>query len=138
MFRSIDNKERLNYNEPMKMSTKKIILLLAAVVVICLAVWFAFVLFAPAGTIAVISIDGVENKRIDLSRVKEPYELQIETEYGRNTVLVERGAISVSSADCPDKICVFQGRLTEAGLPIICMPHRLIIWIEGGDTDAWS
>ena len=77
------------------MSTKKIILLLVAAAVICLAVWLAFVLFAPAGTIAVISIDGAEYKRIDLSRVKEPYELQIKTEYGRNTVLVERGAIAL-------------------------------------------
>ena len=135
---SIDNKERLNYNEPMKKSTKKLIILLAAAVVLCLAVFFLIVRLAAPGTIAVISVDSREYKRIDLSRVKEPYELTIKTEYGSNTVLVEPGAISVSSADCPDRICVFQGRLTQSGVPIICMPHRLIIWIEGEDIDAWS
>ena len=122
----------------MKLSTKKLIVIIAAAVIICLAVYIAAVRLAPHGDIAVISINGEEYKRIDLSKVKEPYELRIETEYGVNIVLVEPGAISVSSADCPDKICVYQGRLTQAGLPIICMPHRLVISIESGQTDAWS
>lgn len=129
---------RLNYNKAMKTSMKKLIVLLAAAVILCLAVYFAFVLFAPAGTTAVIYVDGREYRRVDLSKVKEPYVIEIETVYGRNTVLVEPGAISVSSADCPDKICVHQGRLTGAGIPIVCMPHRLVIDIEGGETDAWS
>ena len=122
----------------MKLSTKKLIIIIAAAVIICLAVYIAAVRLAPHGDIAVISVNGEEYKRIDLSKVKEPYELRIETEYGVNIVLVEPGAISVLSADCPDKICVYQGRLTQAGLPIICMPHRLVISIEGGQTDAWS
>ena len=129
---------RLNYNKAMKTSMKKLIVLLAAAVILCLAVYFAFVLFAPAGTTAVIYVDGREYRRVDLSKVKEPYVIEIETVYGRNSVLVEPGAISVSSADCPDKICVHQGRLTGAGIPIVCMPHRLVIDIEGGETDAWS
>ena len=122
----------------MKLSTKKLIIIIAAAGIICLAVYIAAVRLAPHGDIAVISVNGEEYKRIDLSKVKEPYELRIETEYGVNIVLVEPGAISVSSADCPDKICVYQGRHTQAGLPIICMPHRLVISIEGGQTDAWS
>lgn len=137
-FGSIDNKESLNYNGPMRLSTKKLIMIIAAAVIICLAVYFAVLRLAPKGDMAVISVNGEEYRRIDLSKVKEPYELRIETEYGVNTVLVEPGAISVSSADCPDKICVYQGRLTQAGIPIICMPHRLVISIEGGQTDAWS
>lgn len=129
---------RLNYNKAMKTSMKKLIVFLAAAVILCLAAYFAFVLFAPAGTTAVIYVDGREYRRVDLSKVKEPYVIEIETVYGRNSVLVEPGAISVSSADCPDKICVHQGRLTGAGIPIVCMPHRLVIDIEGGETDAWS
>ena len=138
MSGSIDNKHTLNYNVLMKMSTRKLILILAAAAVICLAVYFAYVLLAPKGATAVIYIDGEEYKRIDLSTAGKPYEITIETEFGSNTVLVEPGAISVSSADCPDKICVHQGRLTHAGVPIICMPHRIVIQIEGDKVDAWS
>jgi hypothetical protein len=120
----------------MKTSMKKLIVLLAAAVILCLAVYFAFVLFAPAGTTAVIYVDGREYRRVDLSKVKEPYVIEIETVYGRNTVLVEPGAISVSYADCPDKICVHQGRLTGAGIPIVCMPHRLVIEIIDRKLDG--
>ena len=88
------------------------------------------------GTVAVVSVDGEVLERIDLSKVRKPYDMDISTEYGHNTVHVEKGAISVSEADCPDKVCMYQGRLTGSGIPIICMPHRLVIEIEGGDIDA--
>ena len=74
------------------------------------------------GTVAVVSV--------------EAYEFEVTTPYGNNTVRVEPGAICVTHADCPDQICVFQGRLTGSGIPIICMPHRLVIEIEGGDIDG--
>ena len=88
------------------------------------------------GTIAVISVNGEELERIDLSKVRKAYDIDVTTEYGHNIVHVEPGAISVTEADCPDQICVFQGKLTGSGIPIICMPHRLVIEIEGGDLDA--
>ena len=88
------------------------------------------------GTVAVISVDGEELERVDLSKVRKEYDLEISTEYGNNTVHIEPGAISVTAADCPDHVCVYQGKLTGSGIPIICMPHRLVIEILGGDLDA--
>ncbi len=88
------------------------------------------------GTVAVVSVDGEQIERIDLSKVRESYDLEISNEYGTNIIHVEPGAISVTQADCPDQICVFQGKLTGSGIPIICMPHRLVIAIEGGDIDG--
>ena len=88
------------------------------------------------GMVAVVSVNGEVLERIDLSKVREAYEFEVTTPYGNNTVRVEPGAICVTHADCPDQICVFQGRLTGSGIPIICMPHRLVIEIEGGDIDG--
>ena len=88
------------------------------------------------GTIAVISVNGEEIERIDLSKVRESYDLEIATDYGRNLVHVSPGAISIAEADCPDRVCVQMGELRRGGIPIICMPHRLVIAIEGGDLDA--
>ena len=98
----------------------------------------AFLLLRGAGqgTVAVISVDGEELERIDLSRVKEAYDLEVHTGYGRNLVHVEPGAISVTEADCPDRVCVAMGRLQSSGVPIVCMPHHLIIQIEGGEIDG--
>ena len=91
---------------------------------------------AGGGVIAVILVDGEEMERIDLSKVRESYDLEIATVYGRNLIHVAPGAISVIEADCPDRICVQMGELTGGGIPIICMPHRLVIAIEGGEIDA--
>lgn len=110
------------------------IVVLAAGCLLGLAAWG--LLGRGGGTVAVVTVDGQEFARVDLSRVDESYDLPVDTAWGHNTVHIERGAISVTEADCPDKICVSQGKLTGGGVPIVCMPHRLVIQIEGGDIDA--
>ena len=88
------------------------------------------------GNVAVISLDGEEYERIDLSRVEEAYDIEISTRYGTNIVHVQPGAIGVSYADCPDKVCVNRGSISGGGIPIACVPHRLMISIEGGEIDG--
>lgn len=118
----------------MSNKTRNWIIVFAAVIIMGLMLYF--VLGSFGGTIAVISVDGEEYDRIDLSKVKESYDFEIATQYGRNTVHVEPGGISVTQADCPDLICVHQGKITGGGIPIVCMPHRLVIQIEGGNIDG--
>ena len=86
----------------------------------------AFLLLRGADTgarTARISLDGEVYEEIDLNAVAMPYDIRIETELGYNIVHVEHGAISVSEADCPDQVCVHQGRISlcdpgmGAGLP---------------------
>lgn len=112
------------------------ILILALVFIVCAGAFIALKLFAPEGSVARISVDGELLQTIDLSRVTEAYDIDIDTAYGHNTVHVEPGAISVTEADCPDGICVRQGKLTTAGVPIVCMPHRLVIEIYGDAIDG--
>ena len=49
-----------------------------------------------------------------------------------NTVVVEGGRVRVSQADCPDQVCVNQGWISNGTVPIICLPHRLMIEIVDG------
>ena len=74
--------------------------------------------------------DGREYRRVDLGAVTEPYEFTVETEWGWNTVRVEPGAICVTDADCPGHDCVQQGAISNGMIPIVCLPHRLVIQIE--------
>ena len=94
-------------------------------------VFLARRLSAPA-VVARITVDGELYREIDLRAVTFPYEFEIETEYGCNTVRVEHGRIAVVSADCPDKICVQRGFAEDSLLPIVCLPHRLVIQLEDG------
>ncbi len=56
-----------------------------------------------------------------------------------NTLVIENGTAQVTAADCPDQICVRQGAVRFAGESIVCLPHRLVVTVEGGtpsDTDV--
>lgn len=119
----------------MDRKTRICIIVFAAVVITGL-ICYALISSSAGGTVAVISVDGEEYERIDLSKVTESYDIEISTRYGHNTVHVAPGAISVTAADCPDKVCVNQGELRGGGIPIACVPHRLVIQIEGGGTDG--
>jgi len=72
--------------------------------------------------VAEIFKDGELIYEIDLSNVKQPYELAI----GGNLIEVRDGEIGVIRADCPDKTCVRTG-FTRGVKPIICVPNRLEI-----------
>lgn len=83
------------------------------------------------GHVAEIRLDGELYQSIDLDAVTVPYEIEIQTEYGENTVYVEHGQISITHADCPDQICVEQGAIVDSLVPIVCVPHHLTIEIGG-------
>lgn len=112
--------------------TKFWVTLFAVLLVLAGVGLFAARRFAPQGIRAVIRLDGEVYQEIDLTAVTVPYELEIETELGHNTVRVEHGRIAVTAADCPDQICVRRGFAETAEIPIVCLPHRLTIQLEGG------
>lgn len=51
-----------------------------------------------------------------------------------NTLVIWDGTAQVVEADCPDQVCVRQGAVRYAGESIVCLPHKLVITIEGGQT----
>ena len=51
-----------------------------------------------------------------------------------NVALVEEGGISMHSADCPDKLCVKQGKATVLQ-PVTCLPNRVTIIVEGKTSE---
>lgn len=113
------------------MKGKVILFLLLAAV----AASAALLLFRGGGEdrpVARITRDGVLLEEIDLNKVDRPYTLTFEDESGSNTVSVEKGRIRVSAADCPDQVCVNQGWISDGTVPIVCLPHRLMVEIEGG------
>ena len=89
-----------------------------------------YLLRGGAGRRAVITVDGEPYRTVDLLAVAAPYEFTVETEYGWNTIRVSPGAIEVVDADCPNQDCVKQGAIDHGVLPIVCLPHKLVIEIE--------
>lgn len=81
------------------------------------------------GAVAVLSIDGKEQGgyRLDIDA-----RIEIDNEYGQNTVVITDGRIYVECADCKDQICVEHAPIGCAHELIVCLPHRLVIEIKGG------
>lgn len=67
----------------------------------------------------------------------EDYEI---VNLGTNKVRIEHDGVYMENANCPDKLCVHQGRISRTGQSIICLPNKIIVEIVGKkpDVDAVS
>ena len=110
------------------------ILIFAAIIAICLAVWL---LPRGGGDKALVYQDGALLYTLDL---RQDRMLTVTGPAGENTITVADGEVFVSHADCPDQVCVQHGPLQKNGGPIICLPNRLTIeWAENeSQIDALS
>ena len=90
------------------------------------------------GNYVYITLDNIEYATIPLDKDTV---LSIDSDKGKNTVVVSDKDVYVESADWPVQICVVHAHLMSEGETIVCLPHRLIITIiskEGSETDAIS
>ncbi len=103
--------------------------ILAVLLLLALA-GFVYVWMTRApGHYVTITRDGTELHRVPLD---EPQTIRITEEDGRyNVVEVAEGAVSIVEANCPDQLCVKQGAIRQSGLPIVCLPHRLVVEVSG-------
>ena len=55
------------------------------------------------------------------------------------TVVIENGKAFVEKADCPDKVCVHSGKVSQSGESIVCIPAKvsIIISTEADDNADW-
>lgn len=113
---------------------KRNIIIAAIAAAVCAAaaiVWVILSGITPQNPTAEIYLDGELYKTLPLS---VDCELVIETGRGSNTVTVCNGAVAVTEADCPDKVCVRTGAVSGMGTPIVCLPHRLEIRVVSGES----
>lgn len=105
----------------MKTRTWLLLLGAAALVLAVAAVWS--LRGQPAARYAEVLLDGTVVKTVDLA---EDQRFTVQCGEGYNVIAVADGAISVCEADCEGNDCVHTGA-KSSGLPIICLPHRLVI-----------
>lgn len=111
-----------------KHKLKNDILLTAALLLVAAIAFVCFFLFGKEGDFAVVTVDGKEIARYSLSKDMETD--IISNNGGVNTLVIKNGEAFVSSADCPDKICVSHRKICRDGETIVCLPHRLVVSIE--------
>jgi len=108
---------------------KNDVLLVAALLILGGALALFLLLTRQEGGTARVQVDGETVMELPLS---EDTRTVLGEDGHSNTLVVENGAARVVEADCPDQVCVRHGAVRYAGESIVCLPHRLIVTIEGG------
>lgn len=104
-----------------------------AIVIILSAAGFLLLNLGHAqGREVVITADGSEYGTYTLSDDKV---IEIKSDVGSNTVVIENGSVYMKDADCPDRYCVKQGKVIGSGDSIICLPHKLVVGVKSSDGE---
>ncbi|MDR2571849.1 MAG: NusG domain II-containing protein [Oscillospiraceae bacterium] len=118
----------------MKFMSNRFWLILLSAVVIASAI-AALLLNRITVSYAYIYHNNTLTETVNLVEITEPQYITIEGGNGTNVILLERGRVRMLTADCPDGICVRQGWVSRGVTPIVCLPNRVVIRLEGGDTN---
>lgn len=110
-------------------------LILAAAVL--MAALFLGILFRPGRQAAEWVVIRRDAKTVGRYALDEDRRVELEDDTGTNILVIQNKTVHMEAADCPDLLCVKQGSVSRVGESIICLPHRLVISIEGeSDPDA--
>lgn len=113
---------------------KRDLIFLAAVLALALAGFLLVRFFAREGNTAVITLDGREIIRLDLTRETDRV-FSLEEEYGVPVSFeIQGGQIRFVNVTCPDHICENEGYLSREGQRAVCMPNRVVLSVYG-DTN---
>lgn len=116
------------------MNHKKFIGCIGAVIFLCAtAIWVQY--RSNNADYALILSDGEILDKIDLAEATDPYEYPIEINGHTNVLLIEKGRVSMKSADCPDKLCVRQGTVSNPSTPIVCLPNKITVEVHADRSE---
>ena len=94
------------------------IIILIVLIVIAIGSWIAVtVLFDVNGDYVEVIVDNHDG------------EYQVDDGEYSNIITIKNREVYMKSSDCPDQICVKQGKIKKQGESIICLPHKLVIRI---------
>lgn len=73
-----------------------------------------------------------DNQLVGEYTLTEDYktEFKVDGKTGYNTIRIEDGKIWIHEATCPDKICLYQGKVGSDGELIVCLPNKLMVQVK--------
>lgn len=115
-------------------------LLIGAVLILITALSLLYILLPKSpkgGLIADIYQSGELIASIPLNEVRETYRFTVTGDEGHvNEIEIRPGSIGIISADCPDKLCVRQGFISDSRLPVTCLPNRVVIRLRPQEENS--
>lgn len=85
-----------------------------------------------------ITVNGEEIHRMELTDDGQIESYLYESEEGHMNLIEREGTtVYMADANCPDSLCIQQGKISKDGEVIVCLPHRVLVEIvsEGGSAE---
>ena len=120
-----------------KKKIKRDIMLISTLIIVCVAA-FLIINFVVKkdGITAAVKVDG---NIVYMHPLDKNASVTVEGyQGGSNTVVIENGTVYMKDADCPDKLCEKTGKISKNGETIVCLPHRVVVEIQGGEGNVDS
>ena len=112
-----------------------VILLLVIFFILVLAVIFSGFI-KKEGASVVIFVEGNVYRTVSLT---EDQEIEIEEDGNVINILsIRNGKADMVSATCPDKLCVHQKPVSKSGETIVCLPHQVVVEVEGREKGEFD
>lgn len=112
------------------MFKKKDGILIFVILVLCIITYIVIQFVVKKdGSMVIIKVDGQIRHEL---RLNEDTEVTVQGyQGGNNVMIIKDGWVSMTEADCPDKLCVNMGKISRTGETIVCLPHRVVVEIYG-------
>ncbi len=109
---------------------KRDIIIIAAALLLALALYaVSQIALGTQAAQVVVTVGGEEVLRRPLA-VSDTYEIRQE-DGDVNIIAVQSGAVFMQEANCRDGLCIRQGKMKNAAKTIVCLPHELVVRLEG-------
>ncbi len=113
------------------MFKKKDLILAGSVLVIALIATLFIILTKEEGAKVVITVDGEVYQTLPLD---ENTTVIIGDQSGDyNVIEIKDGYVTMTEADCPDKLCVSHSEIHYNHESIVCLPHKVVVEITDGE-----
>ncbi len=110
---------------------KKDIIIIGLILVFALLSFVVLRLTRERGAFAEVSMNGETVATYSLSEDRQETFRTADGAY--NIVCIEDGKVYVCEADCRDGLCMQQGKKSDIGETIVCLPHKFVITVTGGE-----
>ena len=110
---------------------KRDFVLIGSILAVALALLLVVELTRQEGAYVLVRVDGQECGKYYLSETGT-YELN----GGTNILVIEDGVAYLKDANCPDKLCVHQGKISMTNQVITCLPNKLTVTVYGAQDSV--
>ena len=92
--------------------------------------WFS-IAGSVTGQKAVVTVAGKTYGTYSLSQNQT---VTIKQNGHTNKFSIKNGYVQMTYSDCKNQICVNKGKINQTSQSIVCLPNKVVITIQGGDS----